>query len=349
MNHFGMCQDFAAKMVDELRETRFVVQFAIVVLGGEQPQIAGDGEDRHLADVAQVRAVDALDVAPLRVEVRLRQHRRHVRRHAHGVAQELHLGLGVLLRRIRHEQHGMRRRQRRKRGQRVGGVEPADARRVDQPQPAAQQFAGQNDLGRQQLLLVAGVAALGDVVGERFERDVDLLDDARLVALLLHDPCPGRLGETHRGGDARGHIVVHGAHRGVDEGVDELALALLELPDHDDPHVRVLQPLAGVVQPLGQIGTTGGGRERLDIVDERDQLPSGLRRHHRRLVGGLIVSLGDVVAHAFPLENCPRAHAIPIRRTGIGRIGAVTHLARPPREATGRSSCQTMIRCRCRR
>ena len=58
--------------------------------------------------LAQVRAVESFDLAPFGVQVGLREDGSDVRRDAHGVLEELHLGFGVLLRRVGHQQHRIR-------------------------------------------------------------------------------------------------------------------------------------------------------------------------------------------------------------------------------------------------
>ena len=55
----------------------------------------------------------------------------------------------------------------------------------------------------------------------------------------------GSGGVADRRRHRRGDVVVDGAGRRVDECVDELALALLELADDDHPDVRVAQAIAG--------------------------------------------------------------------------------------------------------
>ena len=50
------------------------------MLGGrQQTQIAGDREYGEVTDLFEVPLVKTLDYPPLRVEIGLRQHRRHIR------------------------------------------------------------------------------------------------------------------------------------------------------------------------------------------------------------------------------------------------------------------------------
>ena len=176
VQQLGAPEHLAAQVHDERGEPRLVVERAVLQLGRQQPQVARDREHRHVARLAQVPAVDLLDLTPLRVEVGLGQHGGDVGRDAHRVLEELHFGLGVLLRGIRDQQHGVGRRQRRERRQRIGRVEPADARGVDELESALEDLAGQQHLGRDDPALVAGVAPLRHVVRQLFERHLLALD-----------------------------------------------------------------------------------------------------------------------------------------------------------------------------
>ncbi len=269
-------EHLAPQVRDQRRESRLVVERAVLQLRGEQPQVTRDGEDRHVADIAQVPAIDLLDLAPFGVEVGLGEHRGDVGRDSHRVLEELHLGFGVLLRGIRHQEHRVGGGQGRKGRECVRGFESADAGRVDELQPAAEDLAREHHLGRHDAALVARVAALRHIVGELIERHLASLHRGSRGprgALRLHEH-PGRrlLGVRHRGGHAGGDVVVDRAGRRVDEGVDELALALLELSDHDHADAGITQPRPGLLESLGEIGAADRRGERPEVVhDLRDR------------------------------------------------------------------------------
>ena len=82
------------------------------------------------------------------------------------------------------------------------------------------------------------------------------------------DPRRGLLGVPHRRRHAGGDVVVDRACRRVHEGVDELALALLELADDDDAHVGIEQPRAGLLEALGEVGAAGVGGELAHAADD---------------------------------------------------------------------------------
>jgi hypothetical protein len=286
VDRLGAAEHLAAQMRHEGGEAGIVVEAAVLGLGGEQPQIARDGEDRHVAGIQQVAAVDLLHLAPFRVEVGLGEHGGHVRRDAHGMTQELHLGLGVLLRRVGHHQHGVRRREGGERGQRVGGFQTADAGRIDQLQAALEDLARQQHLGRDDPAFVARVAALRDVVGELFEGDLAAFEarSQRVSAAVpapLDDPRRGLRRVADDRGHAGGDVIVDRTRRSVDQRIDELALALLELADDDDSDARIEQPIPGLLQALREVGSACGCREAADLADAFcDRFPSGAQFRH---------------------------------------------------------------------
>ena len=244
-----------------------------------EPQVGRDGElPDGRVDGGEVGSVQLLDLAPLRVEVGLGQHACHVRRDAHGVAEELDLGLRVLLRGIRHEQHGVGRRKCGQRRECVGGGQAADAGRVDEREPALQELAGEEHLGAGDLpVAVAGLRALGHEVGELARRPPRCVRPCRRT----RSSRARSLGEHERRrvlavADARrnggGDVVVDRADRGVDQRVHQLALALLELTDDDDPDARIEQAVLRLLEPPAEVGAVSAAREGDALVDEFDEL-----------------------------------------------------------------------------
>ena len=61
------------KLRDQCRESGLVIELPVLLPGGSQAQVAGDGEERNITDIAEVSAVDPLYLPPLRVQVGLGQ------------------------------------------------------------------------------------------------------------------------------------------------------------------------------------------------------------------------------------------------------------------------------------
>ncbi len=57
------------------------------------------------------------------------------------------------------------------------------------------------------------------------------------------------VGVAHHGGHGRGYVVVDGTDRRSHQPVDQKALALLELSDHQHPDLVVDQPGPGLLEP----------------------------------------------------------------------------------------------------
>ncbi|OLT02593.1 hypothetical protein BJF90_29055 [Pseudonocardia sp. CNS-004] len=88
---------------------------------------------------------------------------------------------------------------------------------------------------------------------------------------LAHQLGRGGLGVLHDRGHRGGDVVVHRAHRGVHQRVDQLALALLELADDEHAHIGVGEPLAGLEQSPTEVGTLVGGGCFQREVDQLDR------------------------------------------------------------------------------
>ena len=172
----GGAQHPAQQEVDQRPEAGLVHQLGVLRLRGVQPQRGRDGE-RVGADPGgvEVAAVQLHDPPPVRVEIGLGDDARDVRAQLHRRAEELQLRARVLLRGVGDQQHGVRAGQRRHRGRPVRRAEPADARGVDEHEPAFEELARQPDLGVGELRLVAGVARLADVLGELVHRHLGAL------------------------------------------------------------------------------------------------------------------------------------------------------------------------------
>ncbi len=286
----GTGDDLAQQEADQLLEAGLGDQVHVLGAGGVQPQGRGDRVDRRVDPGArQVALVELDDPPPVRVQVGLRHHAADVRAQLHRRRQELQLGGGVLLRRVGHQHDGVRGRERGHRRGAVRRTEATDPGRVHQHQPGREQLARERHLGAGQPGLVARVAGLGHVVRELFDRHLRRLGALMLGAGLAYERHARLRAVFHQRRDGGGDVVVDRADRRVDQRVDELALALLELADDQDADVRVGETGAGGVQPLGEIGPFVGGGRLERQVDELDRLryrhdstpPPSCRSRHR--------------------------------------------------------------------
>ena len=256
----------------------------ILLLGRQHPQIARHREDRDLTDISEVRPVDLLDLAPLGVDVGLGQHRGDVRRDPQRVAEELHLGLGVLLRGIRDQQHGMRGRQCREGAHGARGLDAPDSRRVDKAQAALQQFAGQHHLGAHDVSLACPGfrARRRSRRGPRAQSAPARRCGSTAVVLAHESERGGLFGVRHRGRHARGDVIVDGTRRRIHERIHELALALLELPDDDHADVRIEQSRPRLLEMRDEVSATERARQCSRSVDEADELRRSRARRSSR-------------------------------------------------------------------
>ena len=251
------------------------ISVVVLRLRGVQPQRGRNGE-RVGADPrgVEVAAVQLHDPPPVRVEVGLGDHARDVGAQLHRRAEELELRPGVLLRGVGDEQHGVRAGERRHGRRPVRRAQPADARRVDEHEPAFEDLARQPDLGVGEHRLVAGVARLRDVVGELVHRHLGAL--GRRVGRLADEHHLGGLGVPDDRRHGRRDVVVHGADGRVDQRVHQLALALLELAHDEHAHVRVDEPFARLGEPCAEIRALVG---RGGLQRQVDQLDRSRYRH----------------------------------------------------------------------
>jgi hypothetical protein len=142
------------------------------------------------------------------------------------------------------------------------GVNGADPRRVDQHKPCVQQLVIELDVRRFDAAVVSRVARFGHVVGELRERPL------LLAAVVEGDrkpiPLPGSdCDHNRRQGNHAGRKQVP-----PEQGVDQRALAALELPEHHEVESILGDPLAR----CGKMPARGLGQERFA---KRKQLIDG--------------------------------------------------------------------------
>jgi hypothetical protein len=141
----------------------------------------------------------------------------------------------------------------------VAGGEASHAGRVDEDEPVLEELSREEGLGADHGPGVGPGDPPGDRAGDAVNVDRHLL---RLGQCARGGRGPRReqqgarrlsaVADLHR--HRRGHVVVHRAYRRVDQGVDELALALLELADHENAYRRVREPASGVLEPGDKVG-----------------------------------------------------------------------------------------------
>ena len=144
----------------------------------------------------------------------------------------------------------------------------ADAGGVDERQPVLQQRARRGDLDAQHLP-AAGLRCAPQVVLHLARRD---LDDLGLCAVAAGDDQPGRrlLPVGNHRGKRRGLVVADPGDGDVEQRVEQLALALLELARDHHPDLRIADPLLGHAQPLHQIAAVVSGGDPGAVVDQLD-------------------------------------------------------------------------------
>lgn len=244
--------------------------------------------------------VDLQDLAPGRVEVGLGLDADQVGAHAPGGLHELDLGGGELLAGVGDEQHRLGQGQRPHGDRGVGRAEAAHARGVDHHEPAAQHLDGQAHVDGLDAAprLIAALPVLGDVAVHVVDRDLlayrvgrVAVGVAAVVGRLEQHRRLGPLGPPDGGGHGGGDVVVDGAHVGAQQGVDQRALALLELPDHQDVERRVGQAGLGSGEAVAEVlalvgdGRLGGQVEGAQgALDQRRALDGAGGLSHRHQV-----------------------------------------------------------------
>ncbi len=223
--------------------------------------------------------------------------------HAHradlvGLPDEPHLRFGELLAGVADHQHRVGVGQQAQRRGQVRLAVPAHPGGVDESQAALEQRAGRADFDAQHLA-AAGLRRAPQIVLDVVDRDRDDLGFAAAGGRGHHQP--GRwLLAVGDDGDQRGGLVVPDAgHRHVQQRVQQLALALLELTGDDHPDLRIADPLPRDGQALAQVGAVVELRDGAGVVDQFDDHLHPARV--RRLVGRRAVGL----CHRFSLASCP--------------------------------------------
>ncbi|MPM56975.1 hypothetical protein SDC9_103792 [bioreactor metagenome] len=231
----------------------------------------------------------------------------------------MYLRCGVLLGGVRNQQHRISRRQRGKRRERLGGIQRSHSGRIHQAQSALEELAWQRDLGGHNMPLVSRIPLLRNILGKIVDLN-GLFDDLHgfwlgLVGASDHPRC--RLCTVaDRGRHAGRDIIVDRAHRCVHQRIDQLALALFELSDNDDPHVRILESGASLNQPLHKICPAGDRGESAGALHEFEQLaPPRNSRLSRGLRG---ISDGRRAGHRPPRH---RSRSVRMRAACPSLIG----------------------------
>ena len=153
-------------------------------------------------------------------------------------------------------------------GRQVRLAVPTDAGGVDEGQAAPQQRAGRTDLHPQHLPAPGlrrapqVVADVGDGDGDGLRRHVASGGD--------HQSGGGLVGVGDDGDQCGGLVVADTGHRNVQQRVEQLTLALLELPGDHHPDLRVGDAFAGHREPGGQVSAIVEFGDRGGVVDQLD-------------------------------------------------------------------------------
>ncbi len=206
------------------------------------------------------------DLPPVRIEVGLGRDNRCHRADFVRLPDEGHLGFGELLAGVADHQHRVGVRQQTQRRRQVRLPVAADTRGVDEGQAVLEQRAAGGDLDAQHLT-ATGLRRATQVILEVGGRDGDHLGLGAVGA--GHDQLCGRLLSVgHHGGQHRGLVVADAGHRHIQQRVEQLALALLELAGDHHPDLRIGDARPGLGQPLGQIAAVVGLGDLPGVVDQ---------------------------------------------------------------------------------
>ena len=218
----------------------------------------------------------------------------------------------------------------------------AHAGGVDERQSALQKRAGRTDFGAQ-YFATAGLWRLTHIGADVVDRDVDGRGFA--VRPRRHnEPRPRRVAVADDGDHHGGLVVAHPGHRKIQQGVEQLALALFELAGDHHPDLRIGDPLAGPPQSLRKVGAVvefGDGDGVVDQLDDHTDPSRVAGLSHRATP----LSRSDVFTVGVPSAHLTRAgRRVPARgeERAPGRALARARAA-CPRTPTG---CAAPVRAR---
>ena len=262
-------QHLVAEELHDGREVGLLVEFLVVELDGVAAQQRRRWNHRHREACAlQVRLVGLDDLPPVRVEVGLGRDKCCDGADFERLPHEGHLGFGELLAGVADHQHGVSVGQQSERGGQMRLAMTANAGGVDEHQPTLEQRAVRGHRDSQDLP-ATGRGMATQIVLDIGDRDLDG------IGLVPVDACDdqfrrGRFAVGHHRGDHRRLVVANAGHRHIQQRVEQLALALLELAGDHDADLWVGDTRLGLGQPLDQIATLVRIRNLAGVVDQFD-------------------------------------------------------------------------------
>ena len=274
-------EHLAGQKTHDRRKVGFLIEFGVRGLDGVAAQQRRHRQYRQVQTrPAQVHGVGIDDLAPVRIQIGLGDDRRGDRANLDGLLQEPHLRRGELLAGVADEEHCIRVGQQSQRGRKVRLPLAADSRGVDERQASGQQRAGCVYLEPQHP--PAGRPRIAaQVVAQIVDRNVDRFPAA--PAIGDHQSRRRFGGVRHDRYQHRALVVPDPRDGHVQQGVEQLTLALLELAGDDHPDGRVGDPLSRGRQPGRQIGPVvefGDGAGVVDQLDDHRNLAPVLRLAH---------------------------------------------------------------------
>ena len=223
----------------------------------------------------EMALVDGHDPAPLRVDVHLGDRDQDRWSGLHGGRQEVQLGARQFGRGVGHEHERVGRRQEGEGRRGVRGVEATDPGRVDQRDAPLEERVRQPDLDDLDPVAAIVAVGLGDPAAgllgwDRLDEQLPVLappDDRARLWRVADDR------DRHRR-----EVVVDRADVPTDQGVDERALALLELADDAHDGVGPGHPLGDLVEPLGEVVAAPPSGQLRGIGDDGGDRGGGVGR-----------------------------------------------------------------------
>ena len=203
------------------------------------------------------------------VEVRLGDHQRGVGTPLDGGRQELELGGGQLLGRVGDEEDAFGPAQAGQAQLTVDRLEPAHARSVEEAESGAQHPVGHPHLDGSQ-----DAGAVVRPLRHETRQVFDPSDPGRLLelaGLLLVDDHRQLFAVPDQRRDSRHDVRVDGTGSRLQQGVDQRALAALELPHHRDRAGTLLHQGPHLGQPAHEVGA----------LSATGQLSAGVDRSHQ--------------------------------------------------------------------